>query len=136
MDPKINKTPLTRKEMRAARKAMQQEVILSNMYSTSKLLMWVMTFNGILWIWCSYILAFMDKVQIAESLSSNVCTVVLGQIITYFASKTMENIFKYNVDKIFNRKGAIINGSESETAEPEDFSGVEPEYVAEPLDVG
>jgi len=55
-----------------------------------------MVINSILWIWCSYLLAFLGKEQIAESLSSNVCTVILGQIITYFLTKTVENIFKNN----------------------------------------
>ena len=55
-----------------------------------------MVVNSILWIWCSYLLAFLGKEQIAESLSSNVCSVILGQIITYFLTKTVENIFKNN----------------------------------------
>lgn len=38
----------------------------------------------------------MGKDQIAESLSSNVCTVIIGQIIAYFLTKTVENVFKNN----------------------------------------
>lgn len=64
--------------------------------STTKSLLWFVMINGVAWIWCSYILAWFDKVQIAESLSSNVCTVVLGQIFGYLITKTVENIFKYN----------------------------------------
>lgn len=64
--------------------------------TTSKQLVWVYTINGIAWIWCSYILAFMGRDQIAESLSSNVCSVVIGQIGFYLVTKTVENIFKYN----------------------------------------
>ena len=78
------------------RKRFRQELLLSNMISTTKLIMWVLIINGILWIWCSYILAFMDKPQIAEALSSNVCTVIIGQIVSYFISKTIENVFKFN----------------------------------------
>ena len=55
-----------------------------------------MTINGILWIWCSYLLAWFDKVQIAESLSSNVCNVVIGQTLGYPITKTIENVFRYN----------------------------------------
>lgn len=65
-------------------------------HSTTKSLLWFVMINGVAWIWCSYILAWFDKVQIAESLSSNVCTVVLGQIFGYLITKTVENIFKYN----------------------------------------
>ena len=43
----------------------------------------------------------MDKMQIAESLSSNVCTVVLGQMGMYLITKTLENCFKYNEGGIF-----------------------------------
>lgn len=64
--------------------------------TTSKQLLWFYSINGVLWIWCSYILAFMDRVQIAEALSSDVCKIVLGQIGFYLISKTIENIFKYN----------------------------------------
>ena len=64
--------------------------------STSKKLIWILTINGILWIWCSYILAWFDKVQIAESLSSNVCSVIIGQTLGYFITASVKNIFRYN----------------------------------------
>lgn len=67
-----------------------------NLMSTSKKIIWILTINGILWIWCSYILAYLGKEQIAESLSSNVCTVIIGQTLAYLITKTVENIFKYN----------------------------------------
>lgn len=66
------------------------------MYNTSKRLVWLLTINGILWIWSSYILAWMGKEQIAESLSSTVCTVILGELMTYLLTKTVENVFRYN----------------------------------------
>lgn len=69
--------------------------------TTSKQLIWLFSINGILWIWCSYLLAFMGKDQIAESLSSNVCTVVLGQMGMYLITKTMENVFKFNNGGLF-----------------------------------
>lgn len=65
--------------------------------TTSKQLVWFYSINGVAWIWCSYILAFMGKDQIAESLSSNVCSVIIGQIGFYMISKTVENVFKYNI---------------------------------------
>lgn len=66
------------------------------MINTSTKLIWLLTINGILWIWCSYLLAWFDKVQIAESLSSNVCNVVIGQTLGYLITKTIENVFRYN----------------------------------------
>ena len=64
--------------------------------STSKKIIWLLTINAILWIWCSYILAWFDKVQIAESLSSNVCSVVIGQTLGYLITNCVSNIFRYN----------------------------------------
>ena len=66
------------------------------MMTTAKQIIWLLTINGILWVWCSYVLAWFDKIQIAESLSSNVCTVILGQTIGYLITKTVENVFRYN----------------------------------------
>lgn len=64
--------------------------------STAKRLMWILTVNAILWIWCSYILAWFDKVQIAESLSSNVCNVVIGTVIAFLVTQSVSAIFRYN----------------------------------------
>lgn len=64
--------------------------------TTSKQLVWVYAINSVLWIWCSYLLAFMNKYQIAETLSSTVCTIVIGQLAFYLVTSTIENIFKYN----------------------------------------
>lgn len=85
-----------KKVARAKTKQTIGEQMLNTLCTTSKQLVWLFSINGILWIWCSYILAFMGRDQIAESLSSNVCTIVLGQIGMYLISKTVENIFKYN----------------------------------------
>lgn len=73
-----------------------KDSLAGNLMSTTKQLVWLFSINGILWIWCSYVLAFMDKIQIAESLSSNVCTVVIGQMAMYLLTKTVENVFRYN----------------------------------------
>ena len=85
--------------------------------STTKQLIWLFSINGILWIWCSYILAFMDKIQIAESLSSNVCTIVIGQMAMYLVTKTVENVFRYN-DKLGGRSTYTYDN-------PEQFSSPE-----------
>lgn len=84
------------KKKRMLRNERIRDSLAANLMSTTKQLVWLFSINGILWIWCSYVLAFMDKVQIAESLSSNVCTVVLGQLGMYLVTKTVENVFRYN----------------------------------------
>lgn len=64
--------------------------------TTSKCLIWFFSINAALWIWCSYILAWFGRADIAESLSSNVCTVCIGTMAVYLVTKTIENVFKYN----------------------------------------
>ena len=64
--------------------------------STAKQLMWFLTVNAVIWIYMSYLLAWFGKDQIAESLSTNVCTVILGGMIGYLTSSTIQNLSKYN----------------------------------------
>jgi len=85
-----------REEISAAKVITFKQRLAYSLNSTSKQLIWIYTINGVLWIWCSYILAFMDKIAIAETLSSNVCTIIIGQIGFYLITKTIENVFKYN----------------------------------------
>lgn len=42
----------------------------------------------------SYVLAFMGKDQIAESLSSNIATTIIGVMIGYFAKSLFETFFE------------------------------------------
>lgn len=46
-------------------------------------------------MWCSYILAWFGKVEIAETLSKTVATAIVGVTIPYFVTKTIENVSKY-----------------------------------------
>ncbi|MCM1294985.1 MAG: hypothetical protein NC311_05540 [Muribaculaceae bacterium] len=88
--------------------------LASTLATTSKQLVWLFSINGIAWIWCSYILAFMGKTQIAESLSSNVCTIIIGNMGTYLVTKTVENVFQYN--DIFGPKANGIVAPITETS--------------------
>ena len=74
----------------------EERSFLRFMNTTSKLVIWICIITSTVWISLSYVLAFIGREQIAESLSSNVCTVVVGQVIAYFVTKTTENIFRYN----------------------------------------
>ena len=102
----INKFDINKEDIEKRKREIRIERIkdslAGNLMSTTKQLIWLFSINGILWIWCSYILAFMDKIQIAESLSSNVCTIVIGQRAMYLVTKTVENVFRYN-DKLGGR---------------------------------
>lgn len=104
--------------------------------TTSKQLVWVYAINSVLWIWCSYLLAFMNKYQIAETLSSTVCTIVIGQLAFYLITSTIENIFKYN--DIFGPRmkydstPEIMKINMEETNHVEQPSPVEPPNAPEP----
>lgn len=89
--------------------------------TTSKQLVWLFAINGIAWIWCSYILAFMGRDQIAEALSGDVCKIVLGQMGCYLITKTVENVFQYN--DIFGPKAnGIITPIPTTSETPSDQS--------------
>ena len=51
--------------------------------------------NSIGMMWCSYVLAWFGKVDIAETLSKTVASAIVGVTIPYFITKTVENISKY-----------------------------------------
>ena len=55
---------------------------------------WVLK-HCIFMMWCSYVLAFIGRITIAESLSETIARVIVGAIVSYFASKTFENVNKY-----------------------------------------
>ena len=63
--------------------------------SYAKIAINIVLTNSILMMWCSYILAWFDKFEIAETLSSTVADVIVGTIIAYLCTKTVENISKY-----------------------------------------
>lgn len=52
--------------------------------------------HGIACVTVSYILAWKDKVNVNESLSSTIVTEIIAPLITYAISKTVENIFEHN----------------------------------------
>lgn len=50
--------------------------------------------NSELQIWASYLLAYLGKDAIAESLSEQVVIIVIGSLIPYFAKSLIENLSK------------------------------------------
>ena len=75
------------------------------MKSYAKIAINIVLINSILMMWCSYVLAWFDKIEIAETLSSTVADVIVGTIIAYLCTKTVENISKY---------GSRLNGTSIE----------------------
>lgn len=64
--------------------------------TTMKIIVWFCLLNGIAWVWCSYILAWMGKEQIAESLSQVALTEIIAVVLVYAAKSVFENLSKNN----------------------------------------
>jgi ABC-type transport system involved in cytochrome bd biosynthesis fused ATPase/permease subunit len=62
----------------------------------SKLIVGWLLINGTIWIYLSYILAYLGNTQIAETLSKTVVVEILGVILVYCAKACFENISKNN----------------------------------------
>lgn len=68
---------------------------------------------GCIWITLSYILAFLDKVQIAESLSSTVASVIIATVLGYLCKAFFETREKEKL-KYMRDKNGISGGTEYE----------------------
>lgn len=63
---------------------------------TSKRIVWVCLFNGFAWVWCSYVLAYLGREQIAETLSQVAITEIIGVVLVYCLKSLFENLSKNN----------------------------------------
>lgn len=63
---------------------------------TTKVIIWVCLVMGFAWVWCSYLLAWMDHPQIAESLSQVAVTEIIGVVLAYCIKSAVENLSKNN----------------------------------------
>lgn len=64
--------------------------------TTTKAVVWLCLVNGIGWVWCSYLLAWCGRTEIAESLSRAAVTEILGVVLAYCLKSLTENISKNN----------------------------------------
>ena len=80
-----------------------------------KRVLWACVLNGFAWVWCSYVLAALDKPQIAESLSQVALAEIIVPVAVYAGKSAIENLSKNNH---WPDKAATDSGSESE--EPPD----------------
>lgn len=80
----------------------------------SKKFVWWFMFNSTIWIYATYLLAFLGREEIAESLSQVIVTEIIKTLMLIVVSKTVENIFaRRNPGK--TKKSA--DGQEGEEAE-------------------
>lgn len=63
---------------------------------TMKRVLWVCVSNGFAWVWCSYILAALDKPQIAEELSKVALVEIIVPVAVYAFKSVVENLSKNN----------------------------------------
>ena len=64
--------------------------------TTTKLVVWFCLGNGVAWVWCSYILAYLGRGEIAESLSKVAITEIVGVVLVYAVKSLAENLSKNN----------------------------------------
>lgn len=63
---------------------------------TMKRVVWACVINGFAWVWCSYILAALDKPQIAEELSKVALAEIIAPVVVYAIKSAVENLSKNN----------------------------------------
>ena len=63
---------------------------------TMKCVVWACVVNGFAWVWCSYILAALDKPQIAEELSKVALAEIIVPVLAYAGKSVVENLSKNN----------------------------------------
>lgn len=109
-----------RRRVRTLRAGGGQEV--KKRTETMKKVVWVCLCNGFAWVWCSYILAYLDKMQIAESLSQVAVTEIIGVVLAYAIKSLVENLSKNNnwpdKHRAADTQAAAATGPEPEREEP------------------
>lgn len=63
---------------------------------TMKSVVWFCLMNGVGWVWASYLLAYLGRGQIAESLSQVALTEIIAVVLAYSLKSGVENLSKNN----------------------------------------
>lgn len=85
--------------------------------------------NAVIWVYLTYILAFMDKTAIAEQLSIVVVKVIIYTILSYLIKSLVENVFKFNFvtkvpDNPFIHETVTVDSSSSSTTTSDDSESI------------
>lgn len=67
-------------------------------------LVWWFAIHSTIWIYMSYILAYLGRADIAESLSKVIVTEIIAVIIGYMCKAVIENVFKHNEFSFVKKK--------------------------------
>lgn len=63
---------------------------------TMKAVVWFCLCNGCGWVWCSYLLAYLGRSEIAQSLSQVALTEIVAVVLAYSLKSAVENLSKNN----------------------------------------
>lgn len=77
--------------------------------TTTKKVVWFCLGNGVAWVWCSYILAYLGRAEIAESLSKVALTEIVAVVLTYALKSLFENLSMNNTWPDKTKKEAPVN---------------------------
>lgn len=58
--------------------------------TTSKLITWFCLINSTAWIWCSYLLAYLGRTEIVETLSRLAISEIMAVVLLYCAKSLFE----------------------------------------------
>lgn len=58
--------------------------------TTTKKIIWFCLINGAGWVWCSYLLAYLGRAEIAEILSRTAVTEIIGVVLAYCLKSLLE----------------------------------------------
>ena len=61
-----------------------------------KAVVWFCVVNGCGWVWCSYLLAYLGRSEIAQSLSQVALTEIVAVVLAYALKSLAENLSKHN----------------------------------------
>ena len=87
--------PKKTKGQKKLEETVKQENKRWNAFNTyTKAILTFVLINSELQIWASYVLAYLGREAIAESLSEQVVIVIIGGLIPYFAKSLIENLSK------------------------------------------
>ena len=67
---------------------------------TMKAAVWLCLFNGCAWVWCSYLLAYLGREQIAEQLSGKAVTEIIAVILAYAIKSLVERVAAGGVEEV------------------------------------
>jgi len=85
-----------RDSRRTRARKVKAEVSTQKQIETMKRIVWACVINGFAWVWCSYILAALDKPQIAEELSKVALAEIIVPVAVYALKSGVENLSKNN----------------------------------------